>query len=45
MANNNIREVPYVRPAAPGEARPAAKVAGNDGAAPRKPVTAIILRD
>ncbi len=45
MASNNIREVPYVRPAAPGEARPAAKVAGNDGAAPKKPVTAIILRD
>ena len=45
MASNNLKEVPYVRPVADGEAKAAVKVAGNDRTGPKKSVTAIILRD
>ena len=45
MASNNLKEVPYMRPVAAGEAKAAAKVASNAGTGPKKAVTAIILRD
>jgi ankyrin repeat protein len=42
MAANNIKEVPYTLPPKAGDAKTPAKVAGNTGTAPRKPVTAVI---